>query len=81
MLPIVIVVGMLAVIAILIYNSLVSKKNQVQNAFASIGTMLKKRVDLIPNLFNTVKAYMNHEKSILTEITGLRAKATSGNVS
>jgi len=76
-----VVAGVLFLIIILIYNSLISKKNQVENAFASVDTMLKKRFDLIPNLVNTVKAYMSHEKSILTEVTELRAKATSGNVS
>lgn len=76
-----VVVAVLILIVILIYNSLISKKNQVENAFASVDTMLKKRYDLLPNLVNTVKAYMSHEKSILTEITELRAKATSGNVS
>lgn len=66
---------------VFIYNSLVGKKNQVENAFASIDTMLKKRYDLIPNLVNTVKAYMNHERDTLTKITELRAKAASGGIS
>jgi LemA protein len=81
MLPYLIGGGVFLLIIILIYNSLVSKKNQVENAFASVDTMLKKRYDLIPNLVNTVKAYMNHEKSVLAEITEMRAKAISGQVS
>ena len=81
MLVLLIVFGVLLLFVIFIYNSLVGKKNQVENAFASIDTMLKKRYDLIPNLVNTVKAYMNHEKSVLTEITELRAKAVSGQIS
>ncbi|MBX9853099.1 MAG: LemA family protein [Cytophagaceae bacterium] len=81
MLVLLIVLGVVLLLVIFMYNSLVGKKNQVENAFASIDTMLKKRYDLIPNLVNTVKAYMNHEKSVLTEITELRAKAVSGQIS
>jgi len=64
-----------------IYNSLVGKKNQVENAFAGMDTMLKKRYDLIPNLVASVQQYMQHEKGVLTEITELRAKATTGQLS
>ena len=64
-----------------LYNSLIGKKNQVENVFASIDAILKKRYDLVPNLVSTVKTYMEHEKSTLTEITELRAKAVSGNLS
>ena len=73
--------GVVLLLFILMYNGLVSKKNQVENAFGSIDTMLKKRYDLIPNLVATVKTYMNHEKDVLTKITELRAKAVSGQVS
>jgi LemA protein len=76
-----IVIGVLAAIFFGMYNSLVGKKNQVENAFASIDAILKKRYDLIPNLVATVKQYMQHEAGVLTEITELRAKATSGQVS
>ncbi len=68
-------------IVVILYNSLVGKKNQVNNAFASIDVLLKKRYDLIPNLVACVKNYLQHEKSTLTEITALRAKAVSGNLS
>jgi LemA protein len=81
MLPVLITLGVVLLIIIFLYNSMVSKKNQVENAFASIDTMLKKRYDLIPNLVNTVKAYMQHEKSVLSEITDLRTKAVSGQIS
>jgi len=67
-------------IVVILYNSLVGKKNQVNNAFASIDVLLKKRYDLIPNLVACVKNYLQHEKSTLTEITALRAKAVSGNL-
>ena len=65
----------------LMFNTLVGRKNQVKNAFGSIDTMLNKRYDLIPNLIAAVKNYMQHEKSLLTELTALRAKATQGNLS
>ena len=66
---------------IAIYNSLVGKKNQVLNAFASIDTLLKKRYDLIPNLVEAVKNYMQHERGTLTQITELRSQALSPKLS
>lgn len=82
MLIVVIVVAVIVVgIPILIYNSLVGKKNQVLNVFGSIDALLKKRYDLIPNLVSTVKTYMKHERGTLTDITELRAKAVSGKLS
>ena len=69
------------VIAILIYNGLISKKNQVKNVFGTIDALLKKRYDLIPQLVAAVKAYMQHERSLLNEITEARAKAVSGRLS
>ncbi len=81
MIAVLIILGVLILIPVFLYNSLVGKKNQVQNVFASIDALLKKRYDLIPNLVSTVKTYMQHEKSTLTEITEMRAKAVSGNLS
>ena len=77
------IVGAVLILFIIIgiYNSLVRKKNDVENAFASIDVMLKKRYDLIPNLIETVKGYMQHEKSLLTELTALRTRALSGEIS
>ncbi len=80
MIPVLIVVAVLALIYFMMYNSLVGKKNQVENAFSGMDVMLKKRYDLIPNLVSTVKQYMEHEASTLTEITELRSKAMSGNL-
>lgn len=65
----------------LIYNNLVSKRNRVENAFATVDVMLKKRYDLIPNLVSTVQGYMEHERAVFKEVTELRAKAVSGNLS
>lgn len=70
-----------AVVVGLLYNTLVSKRNQVENAFASVDVLLKKRHDLIPNLVSTVKGYVKHERAVLTEVTELRAKAVSGELS
>jgi LemA protein len=64
-----------------LYNSLIKKKNQVKNAFASVDVQLKKRYDLIPNLVSTVKNYATHEKETLTKLTELRSKAINPNIS
>ena len=69
------------IIPIILFNSLIGKKNQVTNVFGSIDALLKKRYDLIPNLVSTVQTYMKHERQTLTDITQLRAKAVSGNLS
>lgn len=68
-------------IIVLLYNTLISKKNQVNNMFGSIDALLKKRYDLIPNLVTAVKNYMKHEKGVLTELTELRTRAISGDIS
>jgi LemA protein len=62
---------------IIIYNGLIRQKNEVENAYGSIDTLLKKRCDLIPNLVSTVQQAMNFEKSILTEISRLRSQVLS----
>lgn len=68
-------------IGIGMYNSLIGKKNQVTNAFSAIDVMLKKRFDLLPNLIETVKQYMNYEEGVLGKIVELRTKATNANIS
>ncbi len=70
MLAIVFIIGIL----ILTYNSLVAKKNQVDNISASVDAVLKKRYNLIPNLVSSVKKYMKHEREVLEKITALRSK-------
>lgn len=77
---ILIAAGLLIIFAIISYNRLVGAKNEVENKFADIDTILKKRYDLVPNLVATVKQYMNHERETLTKVTELRSKATSGNL-
>lgn len=76
-----IVLVVIALILILMYNSLVAKKNQVENIFASVDTVLKKRYDLIPNLVASVSKYMEHEKSLLENVTKLRSEANRPNIS
>lgn len=81
MISFLIVVGVLVLWLGISYNGLISKRNEADKAFASIDTMAKKRYDLIPNLVATVQQYMQHERATLTEITEMRSKATSGNLS
>lgn len=70
-----IVIIVILVILILMYNSLVGKKNEVENIFGGVDATLKKRFDLIPNLVASVERYMEHEKSILEKVTELRSQA------
>ncbi|HEX5328672.1 LemA family protein [Sulfuricurvum sp.] len=76
-----IILGVIALIAILMYNSLIGKKNQVENIFAGVDTVLKKRYDLIPNLVASVERYMEHEKSTLEKVTEYRAQAMKPGIS
>ena len=67
--------------AIILSNTLTYRRNQADNAFASVDAYLKKRFDLIPNLVAAVQQYMGHEKSVLTEITALRSGAMRSGLS
>jgi Uncharacterized conserved protein len=55
-----------------VYNGLVGLRNQVKNAWAQIDVQLKRRYDLIPNLIETVKGYMTHERQTLESVTNAR---------
>jgi len=61
--------------AISLYNRLVKLRNNREQAFADVDVQLKQRHDLIPQLVETVRGYMQHERSVLTEITEARAGA------
>ncbi len=65
---------------VLTYNRLISLRNRVENAWAQIDVQLKRRYDLIPNLVDTVKGYMKHEKTTLENITKYRAQIMTGSV-
>jgi LemA protein len=77
-----IVIAVIAVVLIAIvsgiYNKLVALKNRYQNGFAQIEVQLKRRYDLIPNLVETVKGYMAHEKQTLEAVIEARNRASSG---
>lgn len=61
-----------------IYNQLVTLKNRFQNAFAQIEVQLKRRYDLIPNLVETAKGYITHERETLEAVISARNQAMSG---
>jgi len=65
--------------AISIYNGLVALRNRFKNAFAQIDVQLKRRYDLIPNLVETAKAYMGHERQTLEAVTAARNTAVGAN--
>jgi LemA protein len=66
------IIGVLLIIFIAIYNGLVRLRNQVKNAWAQIDVQLKRRYDLIPNLVETAKGYMKHERATLEAVTQAR---------
>ncbi len=70
-----ILIIVLALFAITIYNRLVSSRNQVKNGFAQIDVQLTRRYDLIPNLVETVKGYMGHERETLEAVIQARNSA------
>ena len=73
----------IAVVAVLIiffftyYNRFIRLSQQIDNSLAQISVQLKKRSDLVPNLLASVKGYMKHEKSIITEVTNARKALVS----
>jgi len=76
-----IVLGIIIIVLVLMYNSLINKKNQVENIFGSVDTQLKKRYDLIPNLVASVQQYMEYERTLLEKVTQLRTQAMKPNIS
>jgi len=69
---------MLLIYGVGIYNRLVTLENRFENAFAQIEVQLKRRYDLIPNLVETVKGYMAHERDTLEAVIQARNQAVSG---
>ncbi len=73
----IVIIAVIALFSISIYNSLVKLRNQVKNAWSQIDVQLKRRHDLIPNLIETVKGYMTHERDTLENITKARSQAVA----
>src|SRR5690242_7738649 len=73
-----VVVVLLLLWVVLAYNGLVRARNGYKNAFAQIDVQLQRRFDLIPNLVETAKAYMAHERGTLEAVTNARAAAMQG---
>ena len=76
LIPLIIVVAIVLVV-IGIYNGLIGRRNRVDEALSQIQVQLKRRHDLIPNLVNAVKGYMNFEQKVLTDVTEARASAVA----
>ena len=70
---ILIIIVLLILFVISIYNGLVTSRQKVKNAWSQIDVQLQRRFDLIPNLVETVKGYMEHEEGVLTKVTQLRS--------
>jgi LemA protein len=73
-----VLLGLIVIVAVwiaLAYNGLVSLRNQARNAWAQIDVQLKRRHDLIPNLVETVKGYVKHERETLERVTQARSAA------
>lgn len=80
MIAIIVIIVILVVLGIIfaaMYNSLVTRRNQVDNSWSQIDVQLKRRHDLIPNLVEAVKDYMSYEQETLTKVTEARAAAIS----
>ena len=77
-----IVIGVIGLLLVMwgvgIYNRLVTLRNRFENAFSQIEVQLKRRYDLIPNLVETVKGYMKHEKETLEAVINARNQAVGG---
>lgn len=77
LLIVIIVIAVLFLIVISMYNTLVRLRNGFKNAFAQIDVQLKRRYDLIPNLVETAKGYITHERETLEAVIGARNQAAN----
>jgi len=73
-----VILGAIAIWIVSIFNNLVSLRNRFKNAFAQIEVQLKRRYDLIPNLIETARGYMKHEKETLEAVIDARNAAAKG---
>ncbi|MFA0964076.1 LemA family protein [Roseivirga sp. BDSF3-8] len=69
-----IIVAVVLLLFIFMYNTLIKKRNAVDNATGGVDAQLKKRYDLIPNLVSTVQQYTTHERELIERVTALRAE-------
>ena len=74
-----VVLGLLALFLVVLYNGLVNTKVRVDEAWSDITVQLKRRIDLIPNLVETVKGYAKHEKGVFEEVTKARSAMINAN--
>ncbi|WEK03032.1 MAG: LemA family protein [Candidatus Devosia phytovorans] len=74
---VILVLGAVIGVAVVMYNGLVKNRQLVEEGWSGIDVQLKRRTDLIPNLMETVKGYMSHERETLEAVTNARAAATS----
>ena len=74
----IIIVVMVLLIPVLMYNSLIGKRNQIHNIFGTMDAMLKKRWDLVPNLVESVKGYAAHERGLFEAVTAARSRIMQG---
>ena len=74
-----VIIAIIILAVIIMYNSLVSAKIKVDNAWSQIDVQLQRRFDLIPNFVETVKGYMNHESETFEKIAELRTSWTNAN--
>ena len=77
---IVAIIVVILIALVWLYNNLIQKKNAIDNSFFSMDVMLKKRYDLIPQLVETVKGYMTHERETLIQLTELRQQVISNSI-
>ena len=74
-----VIIVFLVVACVAMYNSLVTLRNRFKNAYSQIDVQLKRRYDLIPNLVETAKGYIKHERGTLEAVTNARNQASSAN--
>src|SRR5471032_3625157 len=86
MIPLLIFLGVLVVLVLIVggfvagvYNKLVTMRNRYKNAYVQIDVQLKRRYDLIPNLVETAKGYLSHERGTLEAVVAARNAAASAN--
>lgn len=80
MIALLVIIGIVAIVGIFLwatYNALVTLRIRVDEAWSDITVQLKRRLDLIPNLIETVKGYAKHEKSVFEEVTKARSDVLS----